>query len=162
MDILSNVDVAGTLSTRSLRVSYDSNFLRNSYFSGYASFSGNFEFSGSIELYGCTEGNCTSFSTTIGHNISVDIPANCQRFLITSFNMLDLCSQYTDDTLTDDQLFFPSVTAWCGRKKVEVDLEICVSSMNLVGMNHDFTEFLLANVTPSSSSRKIRFALSYL
>ena len=128
---------------------------------GFVDFNNNVAFKGDLEIYTFTRGNCISFNTDKGGvgSVSVNVPANCQKFLIKSFVMKDMGSNYTDDTLTDDQLFFPSVTAWCGRKKVEVDLEICISSM---GSAYTFTEFLVASVTPSSSSREMRFALSYL
>lgn len=77
--------------------------------------------------------------------ILIEVPANCERFLIRKYG-----ANSTDAVFSDNIAVHPLVTAWCGRKKVELDYEIVGNTCG-----QGYSEFLIGEITPSLETRNI-------
>lgn len=122
----------------------------NSYFSKNVSFNGPVKF----KRTSVSKNSSEFFFQT---EVSIDVPSGCQRFLIHELPRIwvntDLDASFFENT---DNLIHPLVTAWCGGKKIEMDLELDYSYCD---GDDNFAELLIGSVNSSNTNRKIHVSL---
>lgn len=183
MDILSDVNVVGKLTTKTLTVSssFYGGFVNKGDFTGkpvveITNGGSGGEYHYGIEYHSCRESHageeCHShqvyFQRTGIYNLGgvygsqnlspsenwITIPANCTKFLVKTYSV---CAIYNGDELNVEDkhtLIHPLVTAWSDGKTVELDLEICAE------IKDDwFYEYLLGKVTSSSTDREMNIVV---
>lgn len=85
------------------------------------------------------------------------IPPSCQTFIAVGKGIST--GGVISESFGEDDFIYPLITAWCGRKKVEVDLEICADP-NEINTQNGISEFIIGSVTPSASDRTIKFSIA--
>ena len=106
--------------------------------------------------------NYSRYQSISPFEVPIDVPADCSRFHIIGYPMEFLTGSnyngnYPTTDIPDSQAIHPLVTAWCGGKKIEMDLELCLGEKD--GFGKITSEFVIGSVTPSSRDRSIRVIL---